>query len=253
MNRILLVDDQPPHESHFRRLFDPVDVCRNYDDLAQAIKQGTSWSAAFVDFDLSGTAEEPQRTGLSTLKLLLENRPQTQRIAYTTLSDNGRIMYAVAARHWLETKVILDKSSDERALIAAARPASPNPTLPAWQQKLKSAYLIDDLFARYNWLSLWRIWRFYDGSIKAVRDHLPYGSTPASVRDFSEHAADAVDAFKCAFQGPRPTSYERGNSARATPLVAFADANSKFFNAPDLQEILDFAKPWDRLRAMTQR
>jgi hypothetical protein len=107
--------------------------------------------------------------------------------------------------------------------------------------------------ARYNWLSLWRIWRFYDGSIKAVRDHLPYGTTPSSVRDFSEHAADAVDAFRCAFQRPKPTSYERGNSARATPLVAFADANSKFFHAPDLQEILDFAKPWDRLGARIRR
>jgi hypothetical protein len=53
--------------------------------------------------------------------------------------------------------------------------------------------------------------------------------------------------------GPDLTSYERGNSARATPLVAFADANSKFFNASDLQEVLDFAKPWDRLRARTQR
>lgn len=253
MNRILLVDDQPPHESHFRQLFGDVDVCRNYDDVARAVGKGASWSAAFVDFDLSGTAEEPQRTGLSVLRLLLQDRPQTQRIAYTTLSDNGRVLYAVAARHWLQTKIILDKASDKRALTAAAIPGGLNPTPPAWEEKLKFAPCIDDLFAQYNWLSLWQIWRFYNGSMKAVRDHLPHGSSYTSVRDFSENAALAVNNFRYVFEGPKSTSYERKNSAQATPLVAFADANSKFFQSPDLREILDFAKPWDRVRARSQR
>jgi hypothetical protein len=252
MNRILLVDDQPPQESHFRRLFDNVDVCRTHDDVIQALGEGTSWSAAFVDFDLSGTSE-PQRSGLSVLRLLLDSRPQTRRIAYTTLSENGRVLYAVAARHWLQTKIILDKASGEPALIAAARPDGPNPTPPAWEDKLKFAFLIDDLFAQYSWLSLWQIWSFYYGSIKAVGDHAPYGSTPTSIREFSEKAADAVENFRCTFEGSKRTSYERKNSARATPLVAFADANSKFFNSPDLQEILDFAKPWERVRTRTRR
>jgi hypothetical protein len=252
VNRILLVDDQPSHESHFRLVFkavDGVDVCRSYDDVVEFVGKGASWSAAFVDFDLSGTAERPQRTGLSVLRLLLERRPQTRRIAYTTLTENGRVLYAVAARHWLQTKIILDKASGNPALTAAANPNSPNPTPPAWEEKLKSAFLIDDLFAQYSWLSLWQIWSFYCGSIKAVANHAPYGTNPTSIRQFSEMAADAVENFRCAFEGSRRTSYERKNSPRAAPLVAFADANSKFFSSPDLQEILGFAKPWDRIHA----
>ncbi len=249
MSNILLVDDQPAHASHHRRLFGTVDVCRDYGELTKAVHDGKDWSAAFVDFDLSGTAEEPQRTGLSALRLLIQQRPHTRRIVYTTLTDNGRILYASAAYRWLQTEIILDKSLDDPALRDAASLRAPNPTPPAWQQKLKSsAFLIDDLFARYNWLALWQIWRYYDGSIKVISDHLPRGNTPASVRDFSEHATGAMNNFKDAFYGSRPTTYVRGNAARATPLVAFADANSKFFNAPDLQEILDFAKPWERAR-----
>lgn len=256
MNRILLVDDQPPQASHFRLLFghmfDHVDVCRTHDEVVQALGEGTRWTAAFVDFDLSGISE-PQRSGLSVLRLLLENRPETRRVAYTTLNENGRTLYAVAARHWLKTKIILGKESGEREIIAAANPDGPNPTPPAWEDKLNFAFLIDDLFAQYRWLSLWQIWSFYYGSIKAVGDHAPPGNNPTSIRQFSVDAANAVENFRCAFEGPKRISYERKNySARATPLVAFADANSKFFSSPDLQEILDFAKPWDRVRARTR-
>jgi hypothetical protein len=249
VNKVLLVDDQPPHESHFRRLFGQVDVCRSYAEAAQEISQGADWSAAFVDFDLAGTAEEPGPTGLSVLLLLLQKQPHVRRIAYTTLNENGRGLYAVAAWHWLETKIILDKASDEAALLTAARPGAPNPTMPARQEKMRYAGYIDDLFAQYNWLSLWQIWRFHNGSVKAVRDHLPHGNTPNSVREFSEKAARAVENFRTAFEGQNPISYERKKSAQATPLVAFAEANSKFFHAPDLQEILHFAKPWDRVQA----
>ena len=249
MTSILLIDDQPAHASHHRRLFGDVEVCGDYDQLASAVQAGKSWPAAFVDFDLSGAAEEPRRTGLSALRLLMQARPLARRIVYTTLSDNGRTLYAAAAYHWLATSVVLDKSSEDLALIAAARPGAEDPTPPAWRKKLNDhAYLIDHLFARFNWLALWQVWRYYDGSIKAISDHLPRGNTPASVRDFSVQATSAMTNFKAAFHGPRPTTYERGNSARATPLVAYADANSKFFNAPDLQEVLDFARPWERVR-----
>jgi hypothetical protein len=246
---ILLVDDQPAHASHYRYLFGEVDACRDYDQLAAAVAAGQEWTAAFVDFDLSGASDEPQRTGLSALRLLMQARPQTRRIVYTTLSDNGRTLYAAAAYHWLKSTIILDKSSEDSALLAAAS-AEANPTPPAWRRKLQAhAYLIDHIFARYNWLGLWQIWRYYNGSIKAVSDHLPPGNTPTSVREFSEQAADAALNFKVAFHGPNPTTYARANSARATPLVAFADANSKFFNAPDLQDVLEFARPWDRPRS----
>lgn len=249
MTSILLIDDQPAHASHHRHLFGAVDVCRDHHELRAALDQGQDWSAAFVDFDLSGASEEPRRTGMSALCLLMQERPRTRRIVYTTLTENGRTLYAAAAYHWLKTTVILDKSSDDRALLAAGSADGEDPTPPAWRRKLAShAYLVDHLFARHNWLALWQIWRYYDGSIKAISDHLPRGNTPASIRDFSENATAAVKNFRAAFHGPSPTTYERGNSARATPVVAFADANSKFFNAPDLQEVLDFAKPWDRVR-----
>lgn len=179
----------------------------------------------------------------------MQARPQTRRVVYTTLSDNGRTLYAAAAYHWLQTAIILDKSSEDSALLAAAASQAADPTPPAWRSKLKShAYLMDHLFARYNWLTLWQVWRYCNGSIKAISDHLPPGNTPTSVREFSENAADAALNFKGAFYGPNPTTYARANSARATPLVAFADANSKFFNAPDLQHILDFTRPWERVR-----
>jgi hypothetical protein len=249
MTRILLVDDQPAQASHHRHLFGDVDVCRDIDELRSAIGQQQEWSAAFVDFDLSGASEEPHRTGMSALRLLMQERPRTRRIVYTTLSENGRTLYAAAAYHWLQTTIILDKSSGDPALLAAGSADADDPTPLAWRNKLTAhAYLIDHLFARYNWLALWQIWRYYDGSIKAVSDHLPPGNNPASVRDFSESAAAAVKNFRTAFHGSGPTTYERGNAARATPVVAFADANSKFFSAPDLQETLDFAKPWDRIR-----
>ncbi|MGD0706647.1 MAG: hypothetical protein ABSA02_43055, partial [Trebonia sp.] len=138
---------------------------------------------------------------------------------------------------------------DERALRAATSPHGANPMTSAWQTKLSQhAHLIDHLFAKNNWLALWQIWRQYNGSIRAVSDRLPPGNTPNSVRRFSEEATSAMTAFKEAFYGPRPTTYERGNSALAAPLVAFADANDKFFNALDLQDVLDFAKPWNRVK-----
>lgn len=71
------------------------------------------------------------------------------------------------------------------------------------------------------------------------------------MREFSVDATNAMTNFRQAFYGPRPTTYERGDparQARATPLVAFADAHDKFFNAPDLQDVLDFAKPWNRVK-----
>jgi len=248
VTRILLVDDHPTVASHIRQLFGDVDVCRDIRQLARAIEDGREWAAAFIDFDLSGVAGEPEQTGLSAHRLLMQARPQTRRIAYTTFDENGRTLYAVAAYRWLETAVVLDKASDESALRAATSPRAANPTPPAWQAKLRHAYLIDHLFAKYSWLALWRIWRQYNGSIRAVSDHLPPGNTPNSVRTFSEEATSAMTAFREAFHGSRPTTYERANSALAAPLVAFADANDKFFNAPDLPDVLDFAKLWSRVK-----
>jgi hypothetical protein len=62
----------------------------------------------------TGGAGEPQPTGLSA-PALMQSRPQTRHIAYKTVGENGRTLYAVAANRWLETAVILDKSSDEGA------------------------------------------------------------------------------------------------------------------------------------------
>jgi hypothetical protein len=255
VTRILLVEDGLQHASYFRQLYADVDVCRDVRQLNRAIEAGGEWAAAFIDFDLSGVSGEPQPTGLSALRLLMQSRPRTRRIVYTTLGENGRILYAVAAYRWLDTAIILDKNSDdERQFLDAANPRAANPTPSAWQAKLSDhAYLIDYLFANHNWLALWRIWSYYNGSIRAVAAHLPpkTGIVPNSVREFSVEATNAMTNFRHAFYGPRPTTYERGEPnrrARATPLVAFADANDKFFNAPDLQEVLYFAKPWDRIR-----
>jgi CheY-like chemotaxis protein len=246
MSRILIVDDHPSHPVFLRDIFGTVDICKSYADLVLAVRSGTQWSAAFVDFDLSGVAEEAQPTGLSALRLLLQERPRTRRIAYTTLSENGRTLFAVAAYRWLDTTVILDKSSAPETVKAAV--ATGRDAMPAgWRAELQSAHLVDMLFAKYNWLPLWEIWPLYDGSIRVVQKHLPPGNAVTSVREFSEGAGPAAENFRAAFEGV--TRAERsGRPARATPLVAFADTNSKFFHAPDLQDILNFAKPWDRAR-----
>ena len=196
----------------------------------QEVQSGTRWSAAFVDFDLSGIAEEPQPSGLSALRLLLQERPADPRIAYTTLSENGRTLFAVAAYRWLDTTIILDKSSAAETVKAAVEAGSG--AMPAgWRAKLRNAHLVDQLFAKYNWLPLWKIWPAYDGSIRVVGKHLPPGNAPTSVREFSEGAEPAAENFRTAFEGV--TRPERsGKRARATPLVAFADTNSKFFPRP---------------------
>lgn len=249
MTRILLVEDQPIPVAYFREIFGEVDVCLDIRQLSRAIEQGGDWAAAFIDFDLTGLAQEPKLTGLTAHRLLMQARPHTRRIAYTTLDENGRTLYAAAAYHWLKPAVVLHKASNERMLRAAASPHGANPMPSPWQNKLSQhAHLIDHLFAKYNWLALWQVWHQYNGSIRAIADHLPPGNTPNSVKTFSQEATRAMTAFKEAFYGSQPPAYERGNSALATPLVAFADANDKFFNAPDLQDILDFAKPWDRVR-----
>jgi hypothetical protein len=250
VTRILLVEDQPQSPALFRQLFDDVDVCTDIRQLNLAIEAGREWAAAFVDFDLSGAAEGLFPTGLSALLRLREARPQTRRVVYTTLGENGRTLYAVAAYRWLDTAVVLDKSYGGSELRAAASPHEANPTPLGWQTKLtQHAYLIDHLFAKPNWLALWRIWRQYNGSIRAVGDDPPPGNNRNSVREFSVEATGAMTAFREAFYGSSPTTYDRrGNSALATPLVAFAYANDKFFNAPDLEAVLAFAKPWDRVR-----
>ena len=72
MTRILLVEDQPSYVSYLREIFGEVDVCRDIRQLGRSIEKGGEWAAAFIDFDLTGLAEEPERTGLTAHRLLMQ-------------------------------------------------------------------------------------------------------------------------------------------------------------------------------------
>lgn len=242
MPDVVLVDDHPAFGDQHRQVFgDGVHWCRSASQLAADLDSGTQWTTAFVDFDLG----RGQQTGLTAMTLLAKHSPQTRAIAYTSLSDNGRTLFAVAAYRWFGCTSVLDKSLGDAGTLRAAA-AGANPTPPAWRNRLHhSAHLIDELFQEPSWTALWRVWPDVNGSMRAVRDALP-GHTPYSIGQFAKLALPAMENFESAFLGRQRLPVDRGNTARATPLARFAHSHDAFFRAPDLGLALDHGKPWER-------
>lgn len=242
--RILLVDDQPPFADSLRRLFGPaLEVCASVNELTKAIYEGRTWDAAFVDFDLTGASDGPQPTGLSALRLLKRTRPDTRRIVYTTLSENGRTLFAVSAYHWLGVRVILDKHSGKDAIRAAVINGV-NPTAGGWTDKLKAAGFVDGLFATEQWSSIWQLWPQHNGAFRVVSRHTTLHSTN-SLLTFSNEAPRAAEAYRNQFESSRPPIVTEGFQ-KAASLLAFISEHDKFFNAIDLKHVLGDVKPWSK-------
>jgi hypothetical protein len=233
VSRVLIVDD---HKATLSRglavaLGQPCDALVSLEEVKNA-GDPARWTAAFVDFDLSSNTE----TGLSIMEYLFDHSPNTKRVVHTSLSDNGRTLFALAAHAWFDVDLIIDKNSDEETLRSAIEPGQ-NPTPPGWLHKLSAGDdLIEDLL-RPGWLDLWRLWPSVNGSAAVAAKRLP-GHQPRP-RDFASAAIEVVTKYREIFQLANLTPiYERRNSALAVPLTSFAEANSKFFNAPDLEGVL---------------
>jgi hypothetical protein len=233
MSRVLIVDD---HKTTLSRglaaaLGQPCDTLVSLEEVKNA-GNPAQWTVAFVDFDLSSSTE----TGLSIMEYFFDHSPNTKRIAHTSLSDNGRTLFALAAHAWFGVNIIIDKNSDEETLKRAIMPDQ-NPTPPGWLRKLSAAEdLIEDLL-RPGWLALWRLWPSVNGSASVAAKRLP-GYQPRP-RDFAEAAIKVVAKYREIFQlASLSPAYERKYNAKAVPLTSFAEANSKFFNAPDLEAVL---------------
>lgn len=251
MERILLVDDQPQPGTHHTAVFGPLaDVCTSVDQLTERLRRGDTWSAAFVDFALSDDIGG-QRTGLSALRLLKQQRPETRRVVYTTLGENGRTLFAVASYRWLDTEVVIDKSAATKSVLEnAADVTAANPTASGWQRRLREhALLIDYLFADANWLGIWREWWAQNGSVSAVSKQLGPPFTPHVVQQFSTQVTQHVLNFEAAFFGASAREREGRSTARATPVASFARRHDFFFQAVDLDPVLNDAAPWLTVRA----
>ena len=95
--RVLLVDDVPGERANFEAAFDSrLTVAPGVDQLNGQLAAGRQWDVAFVDFNLSS----PTSTGLTALLRLSHERPGTKIVTYSQFTENGRSLYAAAARHW---------------------------------------------------------------------------------------------------------------------------------------------------------
>lgn len=233
MTRVLLVDDHSMMQEGFRAAFPgAADTCSS---LAQvrALGEPGQWSTVFVDFDLSSTVE----TGLGILAYFDSVSPRSRLVVYTTLSDNGRALFALAAHQWFGVTVVLDKASGDRATMRRAADPADNPTAPGWQRHLREdADIVDDLLPQALWIDFWRAWPGLNGSLQVAKKRFREKGQPEAARKFSEQATDAVNRYHRAFGGPA-FAITRATAARATPVASFALAHDRFFQAADLPAV----------------
>jgi len=121
--RVLLVDDVPGEAANFAVAFGSqlTAVC-GLDELDAALSAGNTWDVAFVDFNLSSTVN----TGLSVLLTLHRERPATRLVTYSQFAENGRVLFAAAARHWFGAQAVLDKSQNDPYALRRRYPRRPN-------------------------------------------------------------------------------------------------------------------------------
>jgi CheY-like chemotaxis protein len=237
--RILLVDDVPGERANFAEAFESsLDVAAGVPALDRLLQGPTTWDAAFVDFNLSSGAH----TGLSALLRLRQDRPHTEVVTYSQFSENGRTLYAAAARHWLGCQVLLDKTRNDPATLRsylAAIHAGTNPTPLAWQRRLQWAHLVDSLLAEPSWVQMWQALRDAAGEMSRVAGIL--GVPVSALRGFKERATDAAIEFNTRFHDiphPGDTRNKKGI------LSSFAAEHWQFLTAPDLAAVMsETARP----------
>ncbi|HET9873614.1 MAG TPA: hypothetical protein VFP89_13605 [Propionibacteriaceae bacterium] len=231
--RVLLVDDVPGERANFSEAFGAgLDVTVTIDALNARLSDGITWTAAFVDFNLSSATN----TGLTALLRLHQERPDTQLITYSQFNENGRTLYAAAARHWFGSRILLDKTRNDPATLRrylSGIEAGQNPTPMPWQHRLQWAGLVDSLLAEPSWVRIWRALRDAAGEMSRVADIL--GVPVTSLRGFKERATEAAINFNERFHDiphPGDTRNKKGI------LSSFAAEHWQFLTAPDLSTVM---------------
>lgn len=232
-DRVLLMDDVPGERANFEHAFGMgLSVAATIDRLNEHLRRGVEWDVAFVDFNLSSATS----TGLTALLRLHHERPRTRIVTYSQFTESGRTLYAAAARHWFDAAALLDKTRNEpRTLVGYvdALRSGANPTPPAWQRRLQSAYLIDSLLADASWVRIWRALRDAAGDMSLVAELLQMEAS--SLRGFKDRATDAAIGFNERFHDiPRP---DRTRNKKGI-LAAFAAEHRHFLTAPDLSTVM---------------
>jgi CheY-like chemotaxis protein len=243
LGRILLVDDVPGERANFEAAFGShLTVAPSIDQLNSCLSRQLQWDVAFVDFNLSS----PTSTGLTALLRLHHERPGTKIVTYSQFTENGRTLYAAAAKHWFGANALMDKTKNEpENLIRYVRLLSTNanPTPAAWQQRLQWAALIDNLLAEPSWVRIWQAIRDAAGEMARVAELL--NVDVRSLRTFKDRATAAAISFNEKFldiPSPGETRNKKGI------LSAFASEHRHFLTAPDLSVAMS---PGSRRRRVT--
>jgi CheY-like chemotaxis protein len=230
---VLLVDDVPGEAVNFARVFgEQLTATRTLAELEEQLASARNWDLAFVDFNLSDSSA----TGLTAMLRLQQHRPQTKVVTYSQLAENGRVLFAAAARHWLGARAVLDKSHNHPQTLlryAAALAAGLDPSPVQWRSRLQRAGLIDALLPDTTWIERWRALDEAAGDVGAAAALLNLRS--AHLRGFKERAVTAVNQINEAFfdlPNPGPTRNKKGI------LMTFMAQHNSFLTAPDLAAVL---------------
>ncbi len=230
---MLLVDDIPGEVANFGLAFgDRLTAVRGLDELDAQLGEGNSWDVAFVDFNLSSRVT----TGLSVMLTLHRERPMTRLVSYSQFAENGRVLFAAAARHWFGAQSVLDKSrNDPYALrhYATALAAGLDPSPVQWRTRLHRAYLIDAVLPDLSWVDRWRALDTAAGDVTAAAALLHLKA--AHLRSFKDRATNAVNQVNAAlFDLP-----DRGPSRNKKGILGtFVAQHTSFLTAADLPAAL---------------
>ena len=232
-SRVLLVDDVPGEAANFRVAFgEGLTAVRNLYELEDRLAARVEWDLAFVDFNLSS----PSATGLSAMLALRRRRPTTRLVSYSQFAENGRVLYAAGARHWLGTRAVLDKTHNDPYTLrfyTSALLAGLDPSPLQWRYRLEHAELIDAVLPDISWVERWRALDRAAGDVTAAAALLELRA--AQLRSFKDRATEAVVRFNAAFfdrSGPGSSRNKKGI------LGSFVAQHTSFLTAADLPTVL---------------
>jgi ActR/RegA family two-component response regulator len=232
---VLLVDDVPGEAVNFARVFgEQLTSARTLAELDDWLDSGQTWDLAFVDFNLSDASV----TGLSAMLRLKQLRPQTKIVTYSQFAENGRVLFAAAARHWLGARAVLDKSQNHPqtlARYAATLAGGLDPSPVQWRNRLQRAALIDALLPDLAWIERWRALDRAAGDVGAAARLLNLKTS--HLRGFKERGVLVVNQVNEAFfdlPNPGPSRNKKGI------LMTFVAQHNSFLTAPDLPVVLAY-------------
>jgi len=205
---------------------------RTTDELEAAIAAGHTWDFAFVDFNLSSRVH----TGLTAMLWLARERPRTRLVTYSQLAENGRVLFAAAARHWLGSRAILDKSQNDPQTLrryVGALVSGLDPSPVQWRSRMHRAHLIDAVLPDVSWVERWRALDQASGDVTIAAGLLNLKN--AYLRGFKDRAPAAVNLVNEAlFDIPN-----RGPSRNKKGILGtFVAQHTSFLTAPDLPDVL---------------